>query len=57
MGHSKNNGWLYKVQRSQTCVTKFGKVSVFSDLSNLDDIPMRKDYIEICGKPKGSGAA
>ena len=32
-----------------TGVTKFGKVSVFSDLNNLDDISMRKDYIEICG--------
>ena len=32
-----------------TCVTKFGKVSVFSDLNNLDDISMRKDYVEICG--------
>ena len=31
-----------------TGVTKFGKVSVFSDLNNLDDISMRKDYIEIC---------
>ena len=32
-----------------TGVTKFGKVSVFSDLNNLDDIAMRKDYVEICG--------
>ena len=32
-----------------TGVTKFGKVSVFSDLNNLDDISMRKDYVEICG--------
>lgn len=32
-----------------TSVTKFGKVSVFSDLNNLDDISMRKDYVEICG--------
>lgn len=30
-------------------VTKFGKVSVFSDLNNLDDISMRNQYIEICG--------
>ena len=30
-------------------VTKFGKVSVFSDLNNLDDISMRKDYVELCG--------
>ena len=32
-----------------TGVTKFGKISVFSDLNNLDDISMRKDYVEICG--------
>ena len=32
-----------------TGVTKFGKVSVFSDLNNLDDITKRKDYVEICG--------
>ena len=32
-----------------TGVTKFGKVSVVSDLNNLDDISMRKDYVEICG--------
>lgn len=32
-----------------TGVTKFGKVSVFSDLNNLDDISMRKEYIEVCG--------
>ena len=32
-----------------TGVTKFGKVSVFSDLNNLDDISMRKEYVEICG--------
>ena len=32
-----------------TGVTKFGKVSVFSDLNNLDDISMRKDYVELCG--------
>ena len=32
-----------------TGVTTFGKVSVFSDLNNLDDISMRKDYVEICG--------
>ena len=32
-----------------TGVTKFGKVSVFSDLNNLDDISMRKQYIDICG--------
>ena len=32
-----------------TGVTKFGKVSVFSDLNNLDDISMDDRYIEICG--------
>lgn len=32
-----------------TGVTKFGKVSVFSDLNNLDDISMRKPFISICG--------
>ena len=32
-----------------TGVTKFGKVSVFSDLNNLRDISMLKDYERICG--------
>lgn len=32
-----------------TGVTKFGKVSVFSDLNNLDDISMREPYVSICG--------
>lgn len=32
-----------------TGVTKFGKVSVFSDLNNLKDISMRRDYAPICG--------
>lgn len=32
-----------------TGVTKFGKVSVFSDLNNLDDISMRMPYASICG--------
>lgn len=32
-----------------TGVTKFGKVSVFSDLNNLKDISMDQRYIEICG--------
>ena len=32
-----------------TGVTKFGKVSVFSDLNNLMDISMREDYADICG--------
>jgi hypothetical protein len=32
-----------------TGVTKFGKVSVFSDLNNLKDISMSKRYANICG--------
>jgi hypothetical protein len=32
-----------------TGVTKFGKVSVFSDLNNLRDISMDKRYAAICG--------
>ena len=32
-----------------TGVTKFGKVSVFSDLNNLKDISMDKRYVEVCG--------
>lgn len=32
-----------------TGVTKFGKISVFSDLNNLNDISMDERYIEICG--------
>jgi hypothetical protein len=32
-----------------TGVTKFGKISVFSDLNNLYDISMDKTYISICG--------
>ena len=32
-----------------TGVTKFGKVSVFSDLNNLMDISMDQRYISICG--------
>lgn len=32
-----------------TGVTKFGKVSVFSDLNNLMDISMDQRYTEICG--------
>lgn len=32
-----------------TGVTKFSKVSVFSDLKNLADISMDKRYVEICG--------
>lgn len=32
-----------------TGVTKFGKVSVFSDLNNLNDISMDAQYHDICG--------
>ena len=32
-----------------TGVTKFGKVSVFSDLNSLNDISMWERYVEICG--------
>ena len=32
-----------------TGVTKFGKVSVFSDLNNLEDISMSLEYHDICG--------
>lgn len=32
-----------------TGVTKFGKVSVFSDLNNLNDISMDERYTDICG--------
>ena len=32
-----------------TGVTKFGKVSVFSDLNNLKDISMSLEYSDICG--------
>jgi len=32
-----------------TGVTKFGKISVFSDLNNLDDISRDNRYIDICG--------
>lgn len=32
-----------------TGVTKFGKVSVFSDLNNLEDISMREPFVSICG--------
>lgn len=32
-----------------TGVTKFGKVSVFSDLNNLEDISMLPAYSEVCG--------
>lgn len=36
-----------------TGVTKFGKVSVFSDLNNLNDISMDKRYIALCGITEG----
>lgn len=36
-----------------TGVTKFGKVSVFSDLNNLNDISMDDRYINICGITDG----
>lgn len=32
-----------------TGVTKFGKVSVFSDLNNLNDLSMDNQYYDICG--------
>ena len=32
-----------------TGVTKFGKVSVFSDLNNMEDISMDERYVSICG--------
>lgn len=32
-----------------TGVTKFGHLSIFSDLNNLNDISMRKEYAGICG--------
>ena len=49
---------FYSVLKSQdryikfaflTGVTKFGKVSVFSDLNNLNDISMDAKYCDICG--------
>ena len=36
-----------------TGVTKFGKVSVFSDLNNLNDISMDAQYCDICGITAG----
>ena len=38
-----------------TGVTKFGKVSVFSDLNNLTDISMDHRYISICGMTEKEG--
>ena len=49
---------FYSVLKSQdryiefaflTGVTKFGKISVFSDLNHLYDISMARDYTSICG--------
>ena len=37
-----------------TGVTKFGKVSVFSDLNNLEDISMNKRYASLCGITEGN---
>ena len=36
-----------------TGVTKFGKVSVFSDLNNLIDISMLPQFVDICGITEG----
>ncbi len=36
-----------------TGVTKFSKVSVFSDLNNLEDISLSEQYAEICGTGDG----
>ena len=36
-----------------TGVTKFSKVSVFSDLNNLEDISRDNRYVEICGITEG----
>lgn len=36
-----------------TGVTKFGKVSVFSDLNNLNDISMDERYVSLCGMTEG----
>jgi hypothetical protein len=32
-----------------TGVTKFSKVSIFSDLNQLDDVSLKSDYADICG--------
>ena len=32
-----------------TGVTKFGKVSVFSDLNNLEDVSLSREYYDVCG--------
>ncbi|UTC76529.1 ATP-binding protein [Treponema sp. OMZ 799] len=36
-----------------TGVIKFSKISIFSDLNNLQDISMLNDYAEICGLTQG----
>ncbi len=36
-----------------TGVTKFGKVSVFSDLNNLNDISMDAEFYDVCGITEG----
>ncbi|MBR6975954.1 MAG: AAA family ATPase, partial [Ottowia sp.] len=36
-----------------TGVTKFSKLSVFSDLNNLSDISMQREYAAICGITEG----
>ena len=36
-----------------TGVTKFSKVSIFSDLNNLDDISFDREYSSICGITEG----
>ena len=38
-----------------TGVTKFGKVSVFSDLNNLQDLSMDARYQALCGSDRGRG--
>lgn len=57
-GHRAQLKAFYSVLKTQdryikfaflTGVTKFGKVSVFSDLNNLTDISMDHRYISICG--------
>ena len=35
-----------------TGVTKFSKISIFSDLNNLEDISLQRDYAGICGITK-----
>ena len=37
-----------------TGITKFSKTSIFSELNNLKDITMSKNYAGICGIPTGS---